>query len=128
MRVDWCVSSWFRIKNTHSLTTHSREETLFTALFFRRKYLLWRCALVCERLRASPGGPGDSQHGGFSMCSEKQACGKRSSPPARVRERPDSVCQVALETRSEGDSLPQTAGLRLGPEDARRLLLKQAAT
>ena len=23
MRVDWCVSSWFRIKNTHSLT-HSR--------------------------------------------------------------------------------------------------------
>ena len=20
MRVDWCVSSWFRIKNTHSLT------------------------------------------------------------------------------------------------------------
>ena len=25
MRVDWCVSSWFRIKNTHSLT-HSREE------------------------------------------------------------------------------------------------------
>ena len=63
-----------------------------------------------------------------SLCSEKQACGKRSSPPARVRERPDSVCQVALETRSEGDSLPQTAGLRLGPEDARRLLLKQAAT
>ena len=24
MRVDWCVSSWFRIKNTHSLT-HSRD-------------------------------------------------------------------------------------------------------
>ena len=21
MRVDWCVSSWFRIKNTHSLPT-----------------------------------------------------------------------------------------------------------
>ena len=21
MRVDWCVSSWFRIKNTHSLMT-----------------------------------------------------------------------------------------------------------
>ena len=20
MRIDWCVSSWFRIKNTHSLT------------------------------------------------------------------------------------------------------------
>ena len=28
MRVDWCVSSWFRIKNTHSLTpsTHSQNE------------------------------------------------------------------------------------------------------
>ena len=24
MRVDWCVSSWFRIKNTHSLT-HTRR-------------------------------------------------------------------------------------------------------
>ena len=23
MRVDWCVSSWFRIKNTHSLTRRS---------------------------------------------------------------------------------------------------------
>ena len=23
MRVDWCVSSWFRIKNTHSLTMES---------------------------------------------------------------------------------------------------------
>ena len=23
MRVDWCVSSWFRIKNTHTLT-HTR--------------------------------------------------------------------------------------------------------
>ena len=22
MRVDWCVSSWFRIKNTHSLTVN----------------------------------------------------------------------------------------------------------
>ena len=34
-----------------------REETLFTALFFRRKYLLWRCALVCERLRCEPWRP-----------------------------------------------------------------------
>ena len=28
MRVDWCVSSWFRIKNTHSLTSHSLGGTL----------------------------------------------------------------------------------------------------
>ena len=26
MRVDWCVSSWFRIKNTHSLTATAAEE------------------------------------------------------------------------------------------------------
>ena len=26
MRVDWCVSSWFRIKNTHSLREREREE------------------------------------------------------------------------------------------------------
>ena len=25
MRVDWCVSSWFRIKNTHSLTHYLRR-------------------------------------------------------------------------------------------------------
>jgi len=25
-----------------------------TALLLRRKYLLWRCALVCERLRCEP--------------------------------------------------------------------------
>ena len=25
MRVDWCVSSWFRIKNTHSLTHAGRR-------------------------------------------------------------------------------------------------------
>ena len=38
MRVDWCVSSWFRIKNTHSLTrwvarigvTPSREACFLT--------------------------------------------------------------------------------------------------
>ena len=28
MRVDWCVSSWFRIKNTHSLTLTALQETL----------------------------------------------------------------------------------------------------
>ena len=27
--------------------------TAFTALLLRRKYLLWRCALACERLRCS---------------------------------------------------------------------------
>ena len=35
MRVDWCVSSWFRIKNTHSHTTyvylHSTTATTATA-------------------------------------------------------------------------------------------------
>ena len=28
MRVDWCVSSWFRIKNTHSLTPVREGETI----------------------------------------------------------------------------------------------------
>ena len=27
MRVDWCVSSWFRIKNTHSLTDSEAART-----------------------------------------------------------------------------------------------------
>ena len=27
---------------------------MFTALLLRRKYLLWRCALACERLRCEP--------------------------------------------------------------------------
>ena len=30
------------------------QEVLFPALLLRRKYLLWRCALVCERLRCEP--------------------------------------------------------------------------
>jgi len=29
------------------------SSTSFTALLLRRKYLLWRCALACERLRCS---------------------------------------------------------------------------
>ena len=36
---------------------------MFTALLLRRNYLLWRCALVCERLRCEPWRPwgwGDS--------------------------------------------------------------------
>ena len=31
MRVDWCVSSWFRIKNTHSLT-HERADAAWDSL------------------------------------------------------------------------------------------------
>ena len=31
--------------------------TLFTALLLRRKYLLWRYALACERLRCEPWRP-----------------------------------------------------------------------
>ena len=38
MRVDWCVSSWFRIKNTHSLTRccMSRGEIRCRPFFDRR--------------------------------------------------------------------------------------------
>ena len=32
MRVDWCVSSWFRIKNTHSLTSHDCPAPLRVAM------------------------------------------------------------------------------------------------
>ena len=32
MRVDWCVSSWFRIKNTHSLTTQGGHGMSFFVL------------------------------------------------------------------------------------------------
>ena len=35
----------------------ARVRTLFTALLLRRKYLLWRCALACERLRCEPWRP-----------------------------------------------------------------------
>ena len=34
-----------------------RRATLFTALLLRRKYLLWRYALACERLRCEPWRP-----------------------------------------------------------------------
>ena len=32
MRVDWCVSSWFRIKNTHSHVTRCRASGQLGAL------------------------------------------------------------------------------------------------
>ena len=32
MRVDWCVSSWFRIKNTHSLTHEILRSAPYTVL------------------------------------------------------------------------------------------------
>ena len=36
MRVDWCVSSWFRIKNTHSLTRgHIGLQAVFGINFLR---------------------------------------------------------------------------------------------
>ena len=36
MRVDWCVSSWFRIKNTHFLThTNIPEGELLTGFAMR---------------------------------------------------------------------------------------------
>ena len=41
-----------------------REETLFTALFFSEPWRPWGFTAQA-----------------FSMCSEKQACGKRSHPP-----------------------------------------------
>ena len=34
-----------------------RQPAAFTALLLRRKYVLWRCALVCERLRCEPWRP-----------------------------------------------------------------------
>jgi len=46
MRVDWCVSSWFRIKNTHSLT-HSRKSgalhMAFVSVICHREYSIQLC-------------------------------------------------------------------------------------
>ena len=46
MRVDWCVSSWFRIKNTHSLTLTVREgETVEGSRTMRnRPYQVLKCS------------------------------------------------------------------------------------
>ena len=42
----------------HTNTTpKQKQHRLFTALLLRRKYLLWRCALACERLRCEPWRP-----------------------------------------------------------------------
>ena len=49
MRVDWCVSSWFRIKNTHSLThTPVREgETIEGSRTMRnRPYPVLKCSML----------------------------------------------------------------------------------
>ena len=50
----------YRAQNSRDLDTKKtpilRVHT-FTALLLRRKYLLWRCALACERLRCEPWRP-----------------------------------------------------------------------
>ena len=35
MRVDWCVSSWFRIKNTHSHTERHPAGQISRVFFFQ---------------------------------------------------------------------------------------------
>ena len=43
--------------HTHSAEARPGKDSVFTALLLRRKYLLWRCALACERLRCEPWRP-----------------------------------------------------------------------
>ena len=47
--------------SVHSLVIEKKIPPMalcaFTALLLRRKYVLWRCALVCERLRCEPWRP-----------------------------------------------------------------------
>jgi hypothetical protein len=84
-----------------------REETLFTALFFRRKYLLWRCALVCERLRCEPWRPwgftaqacAAKSRRAASGAPYRHACGSAPTPSARLRSK-----RAARETLSLSDS------------------------
>ena len=50
---------------------------LFTALLLRRKYLRWRCALACERLRCEPWRPW-----GWGFTARDGLCGKANNPTA----------------------------------------------
>ena len=51
MRVDWCVSSWFRIKNTHSLVTRRRPTDGAGARRPKRNYGKNRTPPADERSR-----------------------------------------------------------------------------
>ena len=63
MRVDWCVSSWFRIKNTHSLT-HSGVVT------GSKPTLAFTCYPPVPKPDASPHDPGMQFCDGvsFTLC------------------------------------------------------------
>ena len=64
MRVDWCVSSWFRIKNTHSLTqqstlaSHVSPCRLSVFVCCRLSVFLWSC-LSLGTAGAGGGGRGN---------------------------------------------------------------------
>ena len=59
MRVDWCVSSWFRIKNTHSLTLCDAKVICAVLL----PPLVWRvCFLSFFLLKSLCGGGVPSSH------------------------------------------------------------------
>ena len=47
---EWCWAKPRALPEAVPYSRCGRRRSGFTALLLRRKYLLWRCALVCERL------------------------------------------------------------------------------
>ena len=66
MRVDWCVSSWFRIKNTHSLT-HTLEVSRLDILRPRWVVCCRLSVFVCSCLSLGTAGAGGGGRGNVAL-------------------------------------------------------------
>ena len=49
MRVDWCVSSWFRIKNTHSHRRSRQRTVVVSDVSYATVYLVRNALAGIER-------------------------------------------------------------------------------
>ena len=71
MRVDWCVSSWFRIKNTHSLTTLGLSVFFLSFLHWARDWRALALTQVHHWSRLS-----DSREDGEALSSKQRIFGR----------------------------------------------------
>ena len=86
MRVDWCVSSWFRIKYTHSLTQRRYSATIH--------HSAWR------EMHAAAGRAGRREQVRFVSASQFGAGAFLNAIPTRAHFRlPSYVLRFALQRR-----------------------------
>ena len=99
MRVDWCVSSWFRIKNTHSLTRSVRLWGAFNGFEFR-VYATKRETRTDHRMSPDP-------QSTLPLCTHSPGVlrGSGQPPPPRITR---NACDFADDAAAAATPRPST--------------------